>query len=312
MLLVSIAGAVIPILIYLYFLRILDKNEPEPIKIVVVHFIYGATLSVILGILGSKVLSIPLNLLTNGDTSNILKIILIAPLVEEVAKASLLFKTINKKYVDNLTDGLVYGGAIGLGFGMTENFLYFYLFSESLNMLIPIFIMRTFFSAVMHGLATATVGGMMSLAKFSTPFRKSMAAILGLLLAMFIHFIWNFSVSYSDTIFIGISFMLFILIVFVLVYYFSLKFENKIISNELKNEIPQHLLSFITSSKKTKNEWFVHPYQKEFKQKAILLAFRKHEVDISDKNRELYEQEIEELRLEISQLLNIYNSAKLN
>jgi hypothetical protein len=53
-------------------------------------------------------------------------------------------------------------------------------------------------------------------------------------------------------------------------------------------------------------------YQKSFTQKAILLAFRKHEVDISSRNRELYIKEIDQLRLEISELINLFNNSKLS
>ena len=207
---------------------------------------------------------------------------------------------------------MVYGGAIGLGFGMTENFLYYILYAESFTQLLPLLIMRTAFSAVMHGLATATVGGMMSLVKYSSTFRKTMVTLLGLLIAIFIHFAWNLSVSFSQTVILGSFFMLFIIFVFIVVYYFSIKYENNIIRKELKNEIPNQFLINITSSNKYKNKWFIKSYQKVFIQKATLLAFRKHEVDISHKNRELYIQEIEQLQLEISELINIYNTSKLN
>jgi RsiW-degrading membrane proteinase PrsW (M82 family) len=312
MFLYSIIASIIPMLIYLYFLRKFDKNEPEPIKLVLYHFFYGASIAIIIGIIGSKIISLPLNFISNQETISILKVILIAPFVEEISKATLLFKTINKNYVDNLTDGLVYGGAIGLGFGATENFLYFFIFGESLSLLLPLIIMRTAFSAVMHALATATVGGIMSLAKYSSPFKQTIATIFGLLLAIFIHFIWNLSVSFSQTVIMGVLFILFIIIIFIFTYYFSLKFENKIIRKELENEIPNQFIEIITSTNKSRKKWFLETYQKSFTQKAILLAFRKHEVDISSRNRELYIKEIDQLRLEISELINLFNNSKLS
>ncbi len=310
MLLISLFGAILPMLIYLYFLYKFDKNEPEPIKFVIYHFFYGATAAVILGILGSKTLSAPLEYIFSEETNSILKIILVAPFIEEISKASLLFKTINGKNVDNLTDGLVYGGAIGLGFGMTENFLYFFLYGATINVFLPLFLMRTIFSAVMHGLATATVGGLMSLAKYSSKAKKIATTTLGLLVAMFIHFVWNFSVSFSATLIIGILFMVLIFIVFILVYYFSIKFENKVIKKELTNEIPNNLLNNIINSSSASKNWFISPHKKQFVKKAILLAFRKHEVDISVKNRELYTNEIEQLRVEISELIKLNNNSK--
>jgi len=308
MILLSIIAAILPMLIYLFFLWKFDKNEPEPIKFVLYHFIYGATVAIILGLVGSKILSFPLNLLFSEEINILLKTIMIAPIVEELAKASLLFKTISNKNIDNLTDGLIYGGAIGLGFGMTENFFYFIAFGDSLTTLIPIIIMRTLFSAVMHTISTATVGGMMSLAKFSSENKFSVSTIFGILIAIFIHFTWNFSVSYSTTFFIGIVFMLFIITIFILTFYFSLKFENKIIRKELVNEIPTNLLLQLTSSKRFKKGWFLKPFQNKFIELTIKLAFRKHEVEISEGNNELYIVEIESLREQISELIEKHNN----
>ena len=51
--------------------------------------------------------------------------VLVAPLVEEPCKALFLAYVIWNRHFDNMTDGFVYGAAAGLGFGMTENLLYF-------------------------------------------------------------------------------------------------------------------------------------------------------------------------------------------
>ena len=98
------------------------------------------------------------------------------------------------------------------------------------------------------------------------------------------------------------------LIIFIITFYFSLKFENKIIRKELVNEIPPNLLSQLTSPRRFKKGWFLNPYQNKFIELTIKLAFRKHEVDISDGNNEIYEEEIEYLRNEISALIQKQNS----
>jgi protease PrsW len=312
MLYYSIIGAIFPMLMYLYFLWKFDKNEPEPIKFVLYHFFFGATAAIIIGVIGSKIASFPLVYLFNTETNNLLKVIIIAPIIEELAKASLLFKTIKNKNIDNLTDGLIYGGAIGLGFGMTENFLYFILYSDSFATFLPLFLIRSGFSAVMHSLSTATVGGLMSLTKYSSTNKSVIATISGLLIAIFIHFIWNLSVSFSETYLAGILFMVLIILFFILTYYFSLKFEIKLISKELATEIPEELLMYLTSVFKFKKGWFLRAYQNRFITKTTLLAFRKHQVDISEKNIELYAEEIEQLRTEISEMIKLNNNYKMN
>ena len=49
----------------------------------------------------------------------------LAPLIEEPTKAIILFAIVRSRHFDNTTDGFVYGAAAGLGFAMTENFMYF-------------------------------------------------------------------------------------------------------------------------------------------------------------------------------------------
>ncbi len=77
MFLSSILAAIIPMLVYLYFLRKFDKNEPEPIKLVLYHFLYGATISIILGIIGSQTLSFPLSFIFSDETNSFFKVIFI-------------------------------------------------------------------------------------------------------------------------------------------------------------------------------------------------------------------------------------------
>ena len=303
MFILALIGAIIPMSIYLYFLWKFDKNEREPIKFVLYHFLYGGTIAIILGIIGSKIISYPLNFILTDGTNNLIQIILVAPFVEEIAKATILFKTIYSKNVDNLTDGLIYGGAIGLGFGMTENFLYFFMFSDSFYNFLPLFIMRTSFSAVMHCFSTATIGGIMSLSKYSSDLKLIFSTILALLIAMFIHFTWNFSVILDSTYTIGIVFMIIVYFLFFLTYFFSIKYENRIIKKELKNEIPDNLLLILSTTNKFKNGWFAESYKNIFIQKTTLLAFRKHQVDISGNNNELYNNEIMQLRIDINELI---------
>jgi len=50
-----------------------------------------------------------------------------APIVEESAKAFILFVLFfwKKDEFDGIVDGIVYAGMVGLGFAMTENILYY-------------------------------------------------------------------------------------------------------------------------------------------------------------------------------------------
>ena len=76
MIILSLIAAILPMLIYLFFLWKFDKNEHEPIKFVLYHFFYGATIAIILGLVGSKLLSIPLTFLFSEEITSASAILL--------------------------------------------------------------------------------------------------------------------------------------------------------------------------------------------------------------------------------------------
>jgi RsiW-degrading membrane proteinase PrsW (M82 family) len=300
MFVLSLLGATVPMLIYLLLWWKFDKNAHESVKLVLAHFVLGATVAIVLGIIGSKILSFPLFYLLSKEQAGLLTKVFIAPFVEELSKASILFYTINNKNIDNLTDGLIYGGAVGLGFGTTENFIYFFLFGSTLKTFALIFILRTGFSAVMHALATATLGGTMAIKKYSSKFEFILFTILALLIAMLIHLGWNLCISFTDTQLLGIIFIVFVVVVFIITYSFSLKYERKIITNNLKQEIPEEYIKGIVFRE---NLPIKKNVKKDFIKTAILLAFKKHQVGISMNNKDHYKNEVYKLRIKISELI---------
>ena len=311
MIVTSILAAIIPMTLYLIFLWKFDKYEPEPLKLVLLHFLWGASAAIVLGIIGSKLVSIPLQLvITIPEKVSFIQIILVAPIIEELSKGALLFRTRNDKRFDNLIDGLVYGGAIGLGFGMTENFLYFITFGSSIQNLLWLIVIRSGFSAVMHGMATSAFGALLSISKYSEERNKKLLTVAGLTIAVSIHFIWNFSVSFSNTFLFGIFFIVVIVGIFITVFIFSLKFEESIIRDKLSDEIPERYVPILTSTVRNRKGWFTEKYRKEFISVSIKLAFRKHELEMSAEKKELYIVDVEELRLRVNELLQLNNKTE--
>jgi len=312
MVLISLIAAAIPMMFYLILLWKFDKYEPEPLLFVFFHFIWGASIATTLGFFGSKAISFPLELLIKEpEKTSLIQIILIAPIVEEISKALLLFWTVNNKRFDNLTDGLVYGGAIGLGFGMTENFLYFITFGDTISGLILLIIIRSGFSAVMHSMSTAAFGAFLSASKYSKDKNKKLLIVTGFITAISIHFIWNFSVSFAGTFLFGMFFIVIIFAIFIAVFLFALRFERKIIKEKLANEIPQELIEIIISSVRNSKGWFIEEYREEFIYSSVLLAFRKHELEIAPKKKEHYIDDIHKLRTKIQKLLLLNNSESI-
>ena len=300
----SLLAAIIPILFYLFFLWRFDRYEPEPIGIVLKHFLWGAIGAIIFGITVSSFFVTDNNFIfVSSEVTSLLAVVLIAPIVEEIGKGLFLVISAKKDYFDDMTDGIVYGGAIGLGFGMTENFMYFLMYDDNFINWLSIVIIRSIFSATMHAIATATFGAMLAKAKFTTnKSHKIILPFLGLLLAMIFHATWNFFVSGEFTYGIAILFMIVLIISFLLVYRYSLKLEKEIILAELEEEIdrinfPREHISIISTSKKFRRNWINNKIRKKYANLATKLAFRKHQVKHSSGTRkENYNADIETYR----------------
>lgn len=126
--LIALGYAVIPVVVILFFVRLIDRWEPEPPAMYYLAFFWGAGTSVIAA---SKINGITSDLLLpwNCDAacSDWLLSAYGAPIAEEVIKGLgiLLICFAFNKYFDGPIDGIVYGALIGSGFAFTENILYF-------------------------------------------------------------------------------------------------------------------------------------------------------------------------------------------
>lgn len=307
----SLLAAVIPMATYLLIIWRLDRYDREPFSLLLINYIYGAVGAIILAIIGSGLITNLLSyIMSNEDTILRIQTIIIAPVVEETTKGFFLFMMIANKKFDNITDGIVYGGAIGLGFGMTENFFYFLFYSQSFNGWLTIVIIRTLFSGVMHCVSTGTLGAFLGYAKFKPKIIKMTFPVVGLAVAMFIHFLWNLSVSFESTAILGFLFMIFTIAVFITVFSISLLGEKKIIFRELLPEsetglIPQSHLHILNSGRRNKLGWIDEGIRKLYISAATTLAFRKMQArNSSGVSKNYYEQDIEHYRNFIRNLLS--------
>lgn len=311
----SIFAAVIPMSTYLVLIWLIDRYDREPFKLVLKNYLWGALGAIILALIGSYLLSAIFSFFVDKKELNDISTFFVAPFVEEITKGLFLLITIRNRKFDNLTDGIVYGGAIGLGFGMTENFLYFISYTSSISDWVTIVTIRTLFSAVMHCVSTATFGAALGFAKFKTGYSKVMIPLLGLFTAMLIHFTWNFSISFESTAMLGFLFMIVTIGIFITVFLISVLSERRIIYNELLEEannglIPFDHLNILNSPKRNKFGWVDESIRKLYIRAATTLAFRKMEFKKSKgSSRIFYMEDIEYYRNFIKNLLgNIRNS----
>jgi len=306
----SALAAAIPMGIYLIIIWRFDRYDREPFGLVLQNYLWGALGAIFFAIIGSSIITFGLSVLIPDKVQlGHLETIFVAPFVEEITKGIFLLITFSNKKFDNMTDGIVYGGAIGLGFGMTENFLYFIAFGTTPDAWLTIVTIRTLFSGVMHCVATATFGAFLGYAKFKNIFYKITFPFIGLIIAMFIHFTWNFSVSFQSTTMLGFIFMVFTLLIFIIVYSVAVSNERKIIYNELLEEavggiIPMDHLEYLNSPRRNKLGWVDESIRKLYIRAATTLAFRKMELkNSSGSSKEFYKKDVEYYRAFIHNLL---------
>lgn len=172
----STAALIVCLLCY----RWLDRWEPEPTRLTVMALIWGGSAGVIFSFLVE--MAVP--------ASEFVTMAIVAPLAEELAKASvfiLVATGARKLELTSLTDHIFYAGICALGFAFVENLGYFAL-SSSAGEFVVMTLVRTGFGVFGHPLyTTATAVGMWAW-RNKGGFWK---VILGYVVACLLHGLWN-------------------------------------------------------------------------------------------------------------------------
>ncbi|MDP9165977.1 MAG: PrsW family intramembrane metalloprotease [Actinomycetota bacterium] len=116
------AAVVIVLLAYLW----LDRWEPEPPRLLVLSFLWGASVAVVVSVILEIVFG---SLLATGEaaTDDFVTLAIVAPIVEEAAKGIFLLIMMTgrrRSELNSLTDCLVYAGFTAAGFAWLENIGY--------------------------------------------------------------------------------------------------------------------------------------------------------------------------------------------
>lgn len=198
-LLIGFLAATIPVPIYLLLVLWIDRYEAEPLWMLATAFFWGALVAVFIAFLFNTASSLVVASLTDslraGETFGA---VISAPIVEETAKALILFIFFfwKKDEFDGIIDGIMYAAMAGLGFAMTENIQYYGRAVLGEGGLPLVFIIRGMFAPFSHPLFTSLTGIGLGLARQSNNLAlKVIAPPLGLLAAIFLHSIWNGSAA---------------------------------------------------------------------------------------------------------------------
>lgn len=171
----------------------LDRWEPEPPRLLLMAFGWGASiavvLSVVVSLLGDAVFA-PSTVLPAGFDSTAIR----APLIEEAAKGLFLLIMMTgrrRNELNSLTDCLVYAGMVGVGFAWLEDIMYI-ASAETLTGSLVTAAMRLIMAPFAHALFTT----MFAIGVYFALHRRGLAAkalciLLGYLAAVLMHGLWN-------------------------------------------------------------------------------------------------------------------------
>ncbi|MFV0318768.1 MAG: PrsW family intramembrane metalloprotease [Microbacterium sp.] len=201
--LIGMVLALIPLVVVLAVVRVIDRWEPEPLRLLVLAFVWGAVAAVALTLLVDTGLRVVLDPQPSG-AQDVLSGIVQAPIVEELAKGLglLIILATGRRAFDGPVDGVVYGAMIGAGFAFTENIQYFAIaFIEGgLAQTSTTFFMRGILSPFAHVMFTAVTGFALGLAarrgaRGAAALRPWLAGLAG---AIMLHALWNGSALLGD------------------------------------------------------------------------------------------------------------------
>ena len=317
LLLLSVICASVPMVCFVAVAWWLDRYDREPLWLVALVFLWGAVGAIAGALATGLPLMLILTLAAGAEAATTMAPILIAPLTEEVTKGIVLFAVVRSRHFDNVTDGFVYGAAAGLGFGMTENFMYFLSsIDQGAVAWLQVVLIRPFFTAVMHATATATVGAAIGFARYRRAAPKLACLATGLGLAVGMHAVWNglivATVPTESAVLTLANFGILGLEVLVVaaVFLFSIHSEKSMIRRHLHAEATAGLLpsahaSVLTSVVARNKTGWLEPGipQGPYVQAATRLAFKLEHARVAPRRRRgpLLEEAVE-LRAQIARL----------
>lgn len=220
---IGFVASLIPLTAVLLAVFFIDRWEPEPKRLLLFAFVWGAIVSVAVTLLIQPYFSLAA-VPPPGMDAVTFAVTVRAPVVEEFAKSLglLLLLLLARKQFDGPVDGVVFAFTIAGGFAFTENILYFgRAIAESSNPgtdLAHVFFLRGVMSPFAHAIFTGATGLVMGIAARRWHHGLSVLGFfLGLIPAMILHSQWNSMGQDFLAQYILVQVPIFILAVFVVV-----------------------------------------------------------------------------------------------
>jgi RsiW-degrading membrane proteinase PrsW (M82 family) len=236
---VAMAGV---LLCYLW----LDRWEPEPPRLLVMAFLWGASAAVLISVLLEQVIDQTFG--GGPEKASFVTVAIGAPVVEEAAKGLflLLMMTGRRRIeLNTLTDCLVYAGFTAAGFAWLENIFYI-ASAETLPESLVTAGLRLVIGPFAHPLFTTMIGiGVYFALHQRTVVAKAGSLLLGYLAAVVMHGLWNGSALLGPNTYLGV-YVLWMMPVFALAIVLAVnsrRREQRIVADKLPYMVATGLLT---------------------------------------------------------------------
>lgn len=200
--LVGMMAAVLPVLPVVAAFLWVDRWEPEPSRLLLAAFLWGAGISVLGAAIVNDTATVLGEQLLGIGGGDLVAAVISAPLSEEAFKGAFLMGLLwlRRREFDGVVDGIVYAGVVAAGFAFTENVLYFgRAFAIDGDSVAIVFLLRGVLAPFAHPVFTAIIGITVGLvARRRNPFGQVLVHPTGYLVAGYLgavglHALWNAS-----------------------------------------------------------------------------------------------------------------------
>jgi protease PrsW len=231
--------------IYLLFVRMIDLYEREPLSVVLAVFLWGFAVATTISGFFNSLAALTISAVASAQTADFVTAVFVAPVVEECAKGVALLIVFFVAYLlrrrgtmqySGVMDGIVYGSAVGFGFAIAEDILYYSRFGAE------VFVMRRIFGGFAHAAFAALTGvGIGLIPWVRGGFLKVLVPVLGLSGAILLHAVFNFTGSLFGPLVYGLMFV--VIPAYVVLIIVWLAVERRTIRSELRDEVGRGTIS---------------------------------------------------------------------
>ena len=237
----ALAGVgILQAVVYLLFMRAVDLYEREPLRYVVPVFVWGFTVAFVVSLIFNTLSQVTISSIAGRQTGFLATVVFVAPVVEESIKGLAVLLAFVVSYLvarrrgaiefSGVMDGIVYGSAVGFGFAIAEDLLYFANFGPET------FVMRRIFGGFGHAAWTSLTGVGIGLAPWVRGwFLKVLLPLLGLSIAILGHLLFNLAAVLLGP--LSYVFLFFVVLLYIVLIIVWLAIERRTIRSELRDEV---------------------------------------------------------------------------